>query len=509
MKSYDNHSKTVLIDKKTHSNNFILDEKINFSLINSDHSCSTPQWVYPAQLSEPRYSLRLASRQTLITCELNLCDESIIFLRIASIEEHTTIINSLCNINFIGIDNNENYPIAQIPLGKENLLGWREIQFDLKWLPSKLGKISIEHYADLASTPNSLAIADLCVTDKTTLKHQLARTHHTLRIKNELEHFSATYRDNFYKTTSTHNTNKTRTIIQSYHNINHDKLTEKPFTFNVSQPLDGENAYNYAYRLLAENLDIKPPDFINHLRQLAEQGKTVRILSLCCGAARIEASYAAAVPHNIEWTLLDINEDLLQMAAEQFADSIPVNLLKGDVNQLQASHEKWDIILCVSALHHVVELEQLMRFIYDSLHDNGEFWSIGEAVGRNGNRLWPHSKRLADQLFSELPAQYRLNAYTQKIDNRIPDQDFSIASFEGIRSEDILENIYHWFNGEEVYLTNCFLWRILDQTYHNNYHLNLQNDRDLIIKIVKAEINHYRDGGKGTALFARFKPRIM
>ncbi len=45
----------------------------------------------------------------------------------------------------------------------------------------------------------------------------------------------------------------------------------------------------------------------------------------------------------------------------------------------------------VSGLHHVVEIEQVLQTVIELLDPNGEFWIIGEAIGRNGNQLWPEA----------------------------------------------------------------------------------------------------------------------
>lgn len=100
-------------------------------------------------------------------------------------------------------------------------------------------------------------------------------------------------------------------------------------------------------------------------------------MSICSGAARIEAGWSAAVPEGVEWSLLDINEDLLQIAAKQFPPGIHLDLIVADANNLVPTGEQWDVIICVSALHHLVELEKVMRFISRSLKNDGEFWSVG------------------------------------------------------------------------------------------------------------------------------------
>ncbi|MEZ5738063.1 MAG: hypothetical protein R3E68_00480 [Burkholderiaceae bacterium] len=89
------------------------------------------------------------------------------------------------------------------------------------------------------------------------------------------------------------------------------------------EPLADESPYGYASRLLKTHLAAKAPDFTARLRQMKQARGSLKVLSICSGAARIEAGLAAAVPEGIAWALLDINEQLLQMAARQFPATTP------------------------------------------------------------------------------------------------------------------------------------------------------------------------------------------
>jgi ubiquinone/menaquinone biosynthesis C-methylase UbiE len=235
----------------------------------------------------------------------------------------------------------------------------------------------------------------------------------------------------------------------------------------------------------------------------------VKVLSLCSGAARIEAGFAAAAKERVAWSLLDINTELLDMASSQFSSSIQVDLIEADVNELSDTDETWDIILCVSALHHIVELEKVVRFCHHSLDPDGEFWSIGEYVGRNGNRLWPGAYDEANRFFKNLPEKFRFNHHSRQIDPVIPDNDYSVGCFEGIRSEEIEPILDRWFHRQEVYKANCFLWRLVNLAYSDNYKMNDPEDTSWIVKAVQSEINYFRNGGRGTELYGIYSPRLF
>jgi SAM-dependent methyltransferase len=203
-----------------------------------------------------------------------------------------------------------------------------------------------------------------------------------------------------------------------------------------------------------------------------------------------------------------MNADLLGLASRQFASVTRLDLIEANVNELTCSGEKWDVILCVSALHHVVELERVMKFCHDSLDDGGEFWSIGEYVGRNGNRLWPEARYEANKLFKQIPARYRWNHHANRTDEELPDNDCAVSTFEGIRSEEIESALDKWFSPVDVYRRNCFLWRLVNLAYADNFDVQKSEDRSWIIRMVNAELTYFRSGGRATELNGVYRPRF-
>lgn len=391
---------------------------------------------------------------------------------------------------------------------------WRTVDFDLAWLAGGRGRFLIEcgPGPESDATADWLAIADFCVAREGEMSALLAKTHHQMRIKNEIAHFSAAYRNEIYSKVQDRQSEAAQGVVRNIRQLKglarseeHGKLAD----IVVLEPFDGEVAYSYATRLLRASVPDTPPDYEARLRQKVRDHGTIKVLSICSGAARIEAGLSAAVSEGVEWSLLDINEDLLQMAAKQFPSSISLDLIVADANNLVPTSEQWDVIICISALHHLVELEKVMHFISHSLKIDGEFWSIGEAVGRNGNRLWPEAIVAADAVFSALPACYRLNANTQVVDLTIPDKDHSIGCFEGIRSEEIAALLECWLKPVEIYRQNCFLWRMVDLAYSGNFDLEKTEDRILVIEMVRAEVDHFRNGGRGTELFGVYKKRHL
>ena len=154
-------------------------------------------------------------------------------------------------------------------------------------------------------------------------------------------------------------------------------------------------------------------------------------------------------------------------------------------------------------------LERVLDFISAALADGGEFWSIGEAIGRNGNRLWGRAQDAANACFTSLPARLRRNHHTGVVDERLPDDDYGSGTFEGIRSQDILPLLTDRLDPVDVYRRNCFLWRLVNQAYNGNYDMSDPEDVARLQGFVLAELAHFRDGGRPTELHGVFRKRLL
>lgn len=278
-------------------------------------------------------------------------------------------------------------------------------------------------------------------------------------------------------------------------------------------PLEGEAVYNFAMRCLGQLLPMRPPNFQNRLAEMSSNvagGQSLRVLSLCSGAARVEAQILQSAVCPVEITLFDASEDLLSRAATMLeAEGHRVKCILGDINNGLPGDDVFDLVICVSALHHVVELEAVIRQINIRLRSGGEFWSIGEQVGRNGNRLWPDAQTVANEAFEALPAHLRRNATTGNTDVALPDRDFSLNCFEGIRSEELLELLESALVPVDIYVRNSFLWRMVDTTYCDNYDLTGVEDVRWLKSLIRAEAIHWVQGGRGTELHGVYRKRSL
>jgi len=203
------------------------------------------------------------------------------------------------------------------------------------------------------------------------------------------------------------------------------------------------------------------------------------------------------IEDKVNLTLFDINEELLKMAATKFNKLDNIQIKCGNANALELKSKSYDIVICVSALHHIVELEKLVGSIAASLRPGGEFWSIGEYIGFEGARLWPESYEIANAIFNKLPERLRINhvsTESNKVDENIPNQDCSISTFEGIRSSEIQSILSNSLTPVKRDIYSTIAWRILDPAYVQNYDLDKKEDKEIVEKIANLDVEYLLSG---------------
>jgi SAM-dependent methyltransferase len=382
-------------------------------------------------------------------------------------------------------------------------------------IPVKAGeefRISVACGAGPTGDPKGdwLAVSMLSVAPWESLALAKASSNKAWRLANEIAHFESVYNKDFYRDRQVSRAGATVGPIRKLGAARLGSRMEADWAASIIErvePQKDENAFSYSLRLLDALLPMRPPNFVQRLRDLhaRDPERRVRMLSLCAGEASVEGWILEAAGVPVELCLLDVNEALLDTASSRMPSNVAVDRVLGDANNLSGQLGTFDVINITSGLHHLVELEKVLSGISRSLNPDGEFWLIGEQVGRNGNRLWPEALREANSLFAEWPDAKRRNANTGSIDHTIPDVDYSSGCFEGIRSEDILPLLQRFFLPVNVYVRNCFLWRLFDVAYASNFDFTTSFDRHLLKKAVLSEYLHWIDGGRGTELHAVYR----
>jgi len=269
------------------------------------------------------------------------------------------------------------------------------------------------------------------------------------------------------------------------------------------------DAFYYAYDLYAKYIidKMKHFDLAKYVLDYANKKSTkTEILSLGSGTGDWEIDLITQAPEKIRFELQDINKELLKdtkIFAEKHDLDLQLNI--GDANQISLDKEKYDFIVCRSSLHHFTELEHVFSELNDSLVNGGEFLVMGEVIGRNGEKLYPETREVAQKIFDILPEKFRYNNYTNKIDTIFPDIDHSKDSFESIRSEEIFPLLRKYFKIKDYVAFDAFLSLFLDFRYGPNYDLNSSLDKSLVEMIGNLDIYYISNSIlKPTCLFGIF-----
>ena len=352
--------------------------------------------------------------------------------------------------------------------------------------------------------------------------HRLGRLHalssYEARLRNEVQHFSgAAYTHKMYgdsaASTATGDVTTAGAAIEERPERHLAAAVAKRVTATLAamEPLPGEVTFNYAMRALGTVLPMQPPDFLTRANRLGGD-RPLRMLSICAGAGRVEEEILKHATRPIHMTLLDASRELIERASGRLAavgSQHAVDCMVADVNGGFPGASQFDVVVCVSALHHIADLETVLAHVNGRLEETGEFWSIGEQIGRNGNRLWPPTLAAANQAFAQLPPHLRKNRLSGAIDTGISDRDFSVGCFEGIRSEELEAQLEAHLIPVDLYKRNCFLWRLVDTTYADNFDLAKAEDLACLRQLVVAEAVHWATGGRATELHGVYRKKTV
>ncbi|MFA9187191.1 trans-aconitate 2-methyltransferase [Flavobacterium magnesitis] len=108
-------------------------------------------------------------------------------------------------------------------------------------------------------------------------------------------------------------------------------------------------------------------------RAVKPQAKT--ILDLGCGAGNYTLKMLSKVP-NLDCTLVDLSQNMLDKAFERVSEvtTAKVEIIQGDIRDIELPKNHFDIILAAAVLHHLREdsdWEMVFQKLYDSLTPGG------------------------------------------------------------------------------------------------------------------------------------------
>ena len=241
------------------------------------------------------------------------------------------------------------------------------------------------------------------------------------------------------------------------------------------------SAFGWAMRVYGPDINQKGlGDYPGRVLARVESQSETALASLGCGTGDWELDLVRRSGGRLRTVLYDLNADLLNNVSRETREAgLPLTALEIDVNRIELEPSSLDFVLFRSSLHHFVELEHIFAQVRAALKPGGEVFVLGEVVGRNGLQLYPDTEDYLNRVFRELPTRLRKNQYTGEIDERVPNIDHSVNSFEAVRSQDIFPLLMENFRPVEYAAIDAIISPLLDFRYGPNYDLTREEDRAL------------------------------
>ncbi len=150
------------------------------------------------------------------------------------------------------------------------------------------------------------------------------------------------------------------------------------------------------------------------------------VLDIGCGAGNYSLKLLERLP-DLNFTLIDLSQPMLERAQQRVGSKTSgrVELLQGDIRQLDLGVNQYDIILAAAVLHHLRsddEWEAVFERIYRSLRPGGSFW-ISDMVEHSHPAIQAMAwEQYGDYLVSLRDEAYRdhVFAYIEKEDTPRP-----------------------------------------------------------------------------------------
>jgi SAM-dependent methyltransferase len=157
---------------------------------------------------------------------------------------------------------------------------------------------------------------------------------------------------------------------------------------------------------------------------------------------------------------------------------------------VQADFNLWkpdpDIIYTAAmanhSLHHVTNLEGLFSSIKSSLHWAGKF-VVSDMIGRNGHQRWPEALEVVQQVWKQLPDNYRYNHLLKRHEPEYDNWDCSGEGFEGIRAQDIMPLLLDRFDFEIFIGFLNVMAPFIDRCFGHNFDATADWDQSFIDRI--------------------------
>ena len=209
--------------------------------------------------------------------------------------------------------------------------------------------------------------------------------------------------------------------------------------------------------------------------------KDATCLSMGCGAGELERGLIKIGCAKLI-DAFDIDEKSIKTAIALCKKNKinSINYSVADANEISLPEKKYDLVVAHSAMHHFLELEQIMSRINNSLKPKGLFVLV-EYVGPNRFQWTDKQLKLINDLLGLLPDRYKKDADNDRIIKANLTQK-TMAGYlmeepsEAIRSADIVRLVYNYFEVLEEQDMGGTIQHMLFANIIDNFDISKEED---------------------------------
>lgn len=271
---------------------------------------------------------------------------------------------------------------------------------------------------------------------------------------------------------------------------------------------------NHVAPLLKRHGFASPEDF--YLKRIEAERtlkrRELRILSIGSGACHLEIELVKKLRelgHNPHLECLDLNGALMRsamQAAEAAGVADGMSFTAADANDL-ALPRTADVVIANQFLHHVENLEGLASWVAQTLAPDGVLLT-SDVIGRNGHLLWPSVEAIVQAHWSKLPAEKRLDRFTNKTTTRYHAENHAAYSNEGIRAQDIVGVLLETLDFEVFLTYSAAIIPFVERRIGFNFDPTSAVDCGFIERIAQEDETHLRAGHYPAAnMLAALRPK--
>lgn len=256
-------------------------------------------------------------------------------------------------------------------------------------------------------------------------------------------------------------------------------------------------------QMITGNSTIDYPEYV--VNKYFRQKRNLRLISPGCGYGSIEIEFAK-YDHFARIEGFDLSPRRIHLANENAKKSGYSKLVYfvNDVYKYDFGHNRYDIILFHSSLHHIRNINNLLKKIHDSLTTDG-LLIINEYVGPNRFQWEDKQLERSNHYLDKIPSGYRKLWQSSSIKTKIYRPGYLRMilsdSSEAVNSEEIIPEIRLRFKRLEVKPYGGNLLHLIFKDISHNFVDDTNEVNEILNNLFKVEDDFIKDNNKSDFIF--------